>query len=71
MATAGLKECGADGWVKRYEEGVSRPLETGVQTTPSIMANGIQLEYDTFGDHRSPALLLIMGLGCQMILWDK
>lgn len=56
MATAGLKECSADG---------------GVQTRPSIMANGIQLEYDTFGDHRSPALLLIMGLGCQMILWDE
>jgi pimeloyl-ACP methyl ester carboxylesterase len=33
-------------------------------------ANGVQLCYDTFGDRNDPALLLIMGLGAQMILWD-
>jgi pimeloyl-ACP methyl ester carboxylesterase len=33
-------------------------------------ANGIELCYDTFGDSRAPPLLLIMGLGAQMILWD-
>jgi len=37
----------------------------------SIKANGIQIEYDTFGDSSSPALLLIMGLGAQMVLWDE
>jgi len=33
-------------------------------------ANGIQIEYDTFGDPSSPALLLIAGLGSQMITWQ-
>jgi pimeloyl-ACP methyl ester carboxylesterase len=36
---------------------------------PNITANGIGIEYDTFGDPSSPALLLIQGLGAQMILW--
>jgi len=33
-------------------------------------ANGIEIEYDTFGDPGDPALLLIMGLGAQLIAWD-
>src|ERR1035438_5747205 len=33
-------------------------------------ANGIQIEYDTFGDASAPPVLLIMGLGVQMTLWD-
>jgi pimeloyl-ACP methyl ester carboxylesterase len=33
-------------------------------------ANGVTLCYDTFGDPSSPPLLLIMGLGAQMVLWD-
>ena len=36
----------------------------------SVTANGIQIEYDTFGEAASPALLLIMGLGCQLIHWQ-
>ena len=32
-------------------------------------ANGIDLEYETFGRPSDPALLLVMGLGAQMILW--
>jgi pimeloyl-ACP methyl ester carboxylesterase len=38
---------------------------------PKVRANGIQIEYDTFGDASSPPLLLIMGFGGQMILWDQ
>jgi len=34
-------------------------------------ANGIELEYETFGDPQAPALLLIGGLGTQMITWDE
>jgi pimeloyl-ACP methyl ester carboxylesterase len=30
-------------------------------------ANGIELEYETFGDPEDPPLLLVMGLGAQMI----
>jgi pimeloyl-ACP methyl ester carboxylesterase len=37
---------------------------------PQLTANGISLEYDTFGDPGNPALLLVMGLGAQMTLWD-
>ena len=33
-------------------------------------ANGIQIEYETFGDSTSPALLLIIGLGAQLIHWQ-
>ena len=33
-------------------------------------ANGIKLCYDRFGDRNALPLLLIMGLGAQMILWD-
>jgi pimeloyl-ACP methyl ester carboxylesterase len=32
--------------------------------------NGIELCYESFGDRERPALLLIMGLGGQMIWWD-
>jgi mutator protein MutT len=34
-------------------------------------ANGIDIAYDTFGSASDPPLLLIMGLGVQMILWDE
>lgn len=32
-------------------------------------ANGIEIEYETFGKKADPALLLIMGLGAQLTLW--
>lgn len=38
---------------------------------PQIKANGLDLEYDTFGDEGGAPLLLIMGLGAQMIAWDE
>lgn len=38
---------------------------------PNVQANGIQIEYETFGDSSSSPLLLIMGLGFQMIRWDE
>jgi pimeloyl-ACP methyl ester carboxylesterase len=34
-------------------------------------ANGLSLEYDTFGRPTADPLLLIMGLGAQMILWPE
>ena len=37
---------------------------------PQALANGIQLEYETFGSQEGRPLLLTMGLGAQMILWD-
>ena len=38
---------------------------------PRAQANGIELEYDAFGDSGKPAMLLIMGLGVQMLGWDE
>ncbi len=37
----------------------------------SAAANGITIEYETFGDPTSPPVLLIMGLGGQLIMWDE
>ncbi len=37
----------------------------------SVDVNGIKIVYDTFGDRAHPAMLLIMGLGMQMIAWDE
>jgi pimeloyl-ACP methyl ester carboxylesterase len=37
----------------------------------SVTANGIQIEYETFGAPGHPPLLLIMGLGGQLIHWDE
>lgn len=36
----------------------------------SVNANGITIEYDTFGDKHSPAILLIAGNGAQLFFWD-
>ncbi|MFX1304842.1 MAG: alpha/beta fold hydrolase [Promethearchaeota archaeon] len=38
---------------------------------PKAKVNDIEIEYDTFGDPSSRPLLLIMGLGAQMINWDE
>src|ERR1700681_226973 len=37
---------------------------------PRARANEVELEYETFGDAKAAPLLLIMGLGAQMISWD-
>ena len=36
---------------------------------PKVKANDVELEYETFGDPAAPAILLIMGLGGQLIHW--
>ncbi|HEY8641635.1 MAG TPA: alpha/beta hydrolase [Candidatus Dormibacteraeota bacterium] len=38
---------------------------------PRIKANGLEFEYETFGDPGHPPLLLVMGLGAQMITWPE
>jgi len=38
---------------------------------PKAKANNIEIEYDTFGDPSAKPLLLVMGLGSQMISWDE
>jgi len=34
-------------------------------------ANNIRIEYETFGDPSSPPILLVIGLGSQLIYWDE
>ena len=38
---------------------------------PNVMANGIQIEYETFGKPTSQPLLLIIGLAGQLFYWDE
>jgi pimeloyl-ACP methyl ester carboxylesterase len=38
---------------------------------PTASSNGIEIEYDTFGNPDAEPLLLIMGLGAQMVLWEE
>ena len=38
---------------------------------PHAHANGIEIEYETFGDSSKPAMLLVMGLGIQMLGWHE
>ena len=38
---------------------------------PRANANGIELEYQVFGEPKAPPLLLIAGLGAQMLSWDE
>ena len=38
---------------------------------PKAKANNIEIEYGTFGDSSSKPLLLVMGLGDQMIGWEE
>lgn len=41
------------------------------QPEQQIHANGLSLNFDSFGDHRHPPMILIMGLATQMIFWDE
>lgn len=36
---------------------------------PTVLSNGIELDYEVAGDPAHPALLLIMGLGMPAVLW--
>jgi pimeloyl-ACP methyl ester carboxylesterase len=37
---------------------------------PNVKVNGIQIEYDTFGEAGSKPLLMVKGIGQQMITWS-
>lgn len=38
-------------------------------TSATVPANGIELAYESFGERTNPPVMLIMGLGTQMIAW--
>jgi pimeloyl-ACP methyl ester carboxylesterase len=37
----------------------------------TAQANGIEIEYESFGDPADPAVLLIMGFASQLTMWDE
>ena len=41
-----------------------------LDNTQQVSANGLQITYDSFGEPAHPAVILIMGLGTQMIHWN-
>ena len=43
--------------------------DVAARTVGRVTANGIELAYETFGDASAPPVVLIMGLGTQMIAW--
>jgi pimeloyl-ACP methyl ester carboxylesterase len=38
---------------------------------PTVFANGLELDYDSFGSAEDPPLVLIMGFSVQKIAWDE
>ena len=38
---------------------------------PTATANGIQIEYDEFGNRDAPVILLIMGFAAQLVVWPE
>lgn len=50
----------------------ARPMMTNrFSPTQMIRINGIDMAYDSFGNAGAPAILLIAGLGTQMIRWTE
>jgi pimeloyl-ACP methyl ester carboxylesterase len=45
--------------------------ESLTPATAVARANGIEIAYEAFGREDAPPLLLIMGLGFQMVVWDE
>jgi len=42
---------------------------TATPRVDRLASNGMELAYDTFGDRTAPPVVLVMGLGTQMIAW--
>src|SRR5262245_65903696 len=38
---------------------------------PAIQSNGIAIEHESFGDPAAPCVILVMGLGMQLIAWPE
>ncbi|WP_426574886.1 alpha/beta fold hydrolase [Aquihabitans sp. McL0605] len=49
----------------------TRPRFAEWPTVQVAPANGLELAYETFGDPSDPAILLVMGLGTQMLAWPE
>jgi len=57
--------------IVRNQPGECRNVSTFAHQPPqTTRANGIDICYEIFGDAKADPMLLIMGLGAQMVLWD-
>jgi pimeloyl-ACP methyl ester carboxylesterase len=56
---------------QEHGEAIQAWLDVPHSDPARVEANGVELVYDTFGEPSAPPLLLIMGLGAQMIAWDE
>ena len=43
----------------------------GAMAEQTAQVNGVEIVHETIGDPSDPALLLVMGLGMQLIHWDR
>jgi pimeloyl-ACP methyl ester carboxylesterase len=46
------------------------PTRGTIAFVPRLSANGLEIEYESIGDPASPPLLMVSGLGAQLISWD-
>jgi pimeloyl-ACP methyl ester carboxylesterase len=56
--------------LQRHFRGTAKVNPSAHQPPQLARTNGIELCYEIFGDAEAEPMLLIMGLGAQMILWD-
>ena len=58
---------------KKGARAPARPKKTASRrdVERTAPANGIEIVYETIGDRADPPLLLVMGLGMQLIHWDR
>ena len=56
----------------RAADSLNLKLEKRKNLMPkTLLPNGVEICYETFGSSTDPALLLIHGLGCQLLLWEE
>lgn len=53
----------------RTRRRLTRPRPGARMPGMRAKANGIEIEYETHGDPSDPPLLMVMGLGCQLVWW--
>jgi pimeloyl-ACP methyl ester carboxylesterase len=57
-------------WSQCHVQGTTEVNGLAHQPERMARANGVELCYEIFGDADAEPMLLIMGLGAQMVLWD-
>ncbi len=61
---------GIEAFSRPGKRGLLQIMSNGGDEMSRVTANGIQIEHETFGNPSGRPLLLIFGLGGQLIFWD-